>query len=332
MAVILNYVESVMNTIPTTSKNPRIPYTIVGGRKSDKTLSLSPVVSLLVLNRGGRPYKAEYLKHLESLGDVEIMSVQGPLATYDVESLSVRFPQVRFLILGKDTSPGEQINIGILEANGRNVMVFWDDMRPGYRFTERFLNNLDKSGPLCSVPILQSTKYETVPTLMAPAFYGSRLKMISLMPSANGAETLYPFDYSGIYNKEKFLLTGGFDFNIENQYWQKLDFGFRVHMWEESIAFNTGIKLEYLIEQFPEDTTPDKYYRMFYLKNLIVRFSGDSAFISWSKFLSYSFKSGSSIISSIKEFKAAREWVEINKFRFTCDARQVTDLWEVRES
>ena len=247
-----------MNTIPTTSKNPRIPYTIVGGRKSDKTLSLSPVVSLLVLNRGGRPYKAEYLKHLESLGDVEIMSVQGPLATYDVEALSVRFPHVRFLILGKNASPGEQINIGILEARGRNVMVFWDDMRPGHRFTERFLNNLDKSEHLCSVPILQSTKYETVPSLMAPAFYGSRLKMISLMPSANGAETLYPFDYSGIYNKEKFLLTSGFDFNIENQYWQKMDFGFRVHMWGESISFNTGIKLEYLIEQFPEDTTPDK--------------------------------------------------------------------------
>ena len=28
----------------------------------------------------------------------------------------------------------------------------------------------------------------------------------------------------------------------------------------------------------------------------------------------------------------AMEWVEINKFRFSCDARQVTDLWEVRET
>ncbi len=320
-----------MNTIPTTSKNPRIPYTIVGGRKSDKKLSLSPVLSLLVLNRGGRPYKAEYLKHLESLGDVEIMSVQGPQTTYDVESLSIRFPQVKFLILGKKASPGEQINIGIMEASGRSVMVFWDDMRPGYRFTERFLNQLDKSEDLCSVPILQSTKYETVPSLMAPSFYGNRLKMISLMPSANGAETLYPFDYSGIYNKEKFLLSGGFDFNIINEYWQKMDFGFRVHMWGESISFNTGIKIEYLIDQLPEDTTPDKFYKMFYLKNLIPQFSGDNASVSWSKFLSYTIKSGSSLFSSIKEYKAAIEWVEINKFRFICDARQVTDMWEVKE-
>lgn len=320
-----------MNTIPTTSKNPRIPYTIVGGKKSDKSLSLSPVLSILILNRGGRPYKAEYLKHLESLGDIEIMSVQGPSTTYDVESLSIRFPQVKFLILGKKASPGEQINIGIMEAIGRRVMVFWDDMRPGYRFTERFLNHLDESEELCSVPILQSTKYETVPSLMAPSFYGNRLKMISLMPSANGAATLYPFDYSGIYNKEKFLLTGGFDFNIVNQYWQKMDFGFRAHMWGESISFDTGIKIEYLIDQLPEDTTPDKYYKMFYLKNLILRFSGDSASISWGKFLSYSIKTGSTFISSIKEFKAAIEWVEINKFRFKCDARQVTNLWEVRE-
>ncbi len=320
-----------MNTIPTTSKNPRIPYTIVGGRKSDKKLSLSPVLSLLVLNRGGRPYKAEYLKHLESLGDVEIMSVQGPQTTYDVESLSIRFPQVKFLILGKKASPGEQINIGIMEASGRSVMVFWDDMRPGYRFTERFLNQLDKSEDLCSVPILQSTKYVTVPSLMAPSFYGNRLKMISLMPSANGVETLYPFDYSGIYNKEKFLLSGGFDFNIINEYWQKMDFGFRVHMWGESISFNTGIKIEYLIDQLPEDTTPDKFYKMFYLKNLIPQFSGDNASISWGKFLSYTIKSGSSLLASIKEYKAAIEWVEINKFRFICDARQVTDMWEVKE-
>jgi len=321
-----------MNTIPITSKNPRIPYTIVGGKKSNKKLSLSPVLSLLVLDRGGRPYKAEYLKHLESLGDVEIMSVQGPSTTYDVEALSIRFPQVKFLILGKKASPGEKINIGILEATGRKVMVFWDDMRPGYRFTERFLNQLDKSDDLCSVPILQSTKYETVPSLMAPSFYGSRLKMISLMPSSNEAATLYPFDYSGIYNKEKFLLTGGFDFNIENQYWQKMDFGFRSYMWGESISFNTVIKIEYLIDQIPEDTTPDKFYKMFYLKNLVLRFSGDSAFISWGKFLSYSIKSGSSLFSAIKEYKAAIGWVEINKFRFICDARQVTNLWEVNES
>ena len=321
-----------MNTIPITSKNPRIHYTIVGGRKSDKNLSLSPVLSVLVLNRGGRPYKAEYLKHLESLGDVEILSVQGPSSTYDVESLSLRFPKVKFLIPGKNITPGEQINIGIMETSGRYVMVFWDDMRPGYRFTEKFLNQIDKTDELCTVAVLQSTKNETVPSLMAPSFYGNRLKMISLMPSANGVESLFPFDYAGIYNKEKFLLTGGFDLNINNQYWQKLDFGFRVHMWGESIKFNTGLKIEYLIEQIPEDTTPDKNYKMFYLKNLVLRFSGDSASISWSKFLQYFSKSGVGLLTAIKEFKAAREWVEINKFRFICDARQITELWEVKES
>jgi len=321
-----------MNTIPTTSKNPRIPYTIVGGKKSDKKLSLSPVLSVLVLNRGGRPYKAEYLKHLESLGDVEILSVQGPSATYDVEALALRFPQVKFLILGKNITPGEQINIGIIETSGRYVMVFWDDMRPAYRFTEKFLNQIDKTDELCTVAILQSTKYETVPSLMAPSFYGSRLKMISLMPSANGAESLFPFDYAGIYNKEKFLLSGGFDINIKNQYWQKLDFGFRVHMWGESIKFNTGLKIEYLIEQIPEDTTPDKNYKMFYLKNLVLRFSGDSASIGRGKFLQYFTKSGVGLITALKEFNAAKEWVEINKFRYICDARQITELWEVKES
>jgi len=110
-----------------------------------------------------------------------------------------------------------------------------------------------------------------------------------------------------------------------------MDFGLRVHMWGESISFDTGIKIEYLIDQIPEDTTPDKYYKMFYLKNLILRFSGDSASIGWGKFLSYSIKTGSSFVSSIKEYKAAIEWVEINKFRFICDARQVTNLWEVRD-
>ncbi len=318
-----------MNTIPSTSNKVRVPYTIVGNKKGDKNLVLSPALSLLVLNRGGRPFKAEYLKELQKLGPIEILSVEGSSPVYDIEALAKRFSGVKFLMFHKDVSVGEQINIGLKESTGRNVLVIWNDMKPGYVLSPRFLKTVETSDVLCNVPVLQNSRLEIIPSIKAPAFYRKKLKVLSLMPSSNLMESLYPFDYTGIYNKEKFFLTGGFDFTIANSYWQKMDFGFRVHMWGEKIVCNTSLKVNYLTNDIPENTTPDETYRIFYLKNLSLRYSGDAAYLSKWKFIPYYLKSGSSLFSALKDFKAVREWVNINRYRFICDALSITDLWEI---
>ena len=320
-----------MNTIPTTSNRVRVPYTIVGEKKADKSLILSPVLSLLVLNRGGRPFRVDYLKELQKLGPIEILSVEGAAPVYDIEALARKFSGVKFLLFHKDVSTGEKVNIGLKESSGRYVLVIWNDMKPGYLLSPRFLKALETTDALCSVPVMQNSKTEIIPSIKAPAFYHKKLKVLSLMPSTGGMESLYPFDYTGIYSKERFFLTGGFDYTITNSYWQKMDFGFRAHMWGEHIVCNTGLKVSYLGEDLLENTTPDEKYRLFYLKNLSLRYSGDAAFLSWWKFPGYYLKSGSSLVGAWKDFKAVREWVEINKYRFTCDALSITDLWEVSE-
>ncbi len=320
-----------MSTIPTTSNKVRVPYTIVGSRKNDKNLVLSPVVSLLILNRGGRPYKAAYLEMLQKSGPVEILSVEGASPGYDVELLAKRFSGVKFLLFHRDVSVGEQINIGLKESSGRNVLVIWNDMKPGYFLSPRFLEQIEQADVLCSVPVLQNNRLEIIPSIKAPAFYHRKLKVLSLMPSSRFMESLYPFDYTGIYNRKRFFLTGGYDYTISNSYWQKLDFGFRVHMWGEKIVCSTGLKVQYLADDLPEDTTSDESYRLFYLKNLSLRYSGDAAYLSKWKFLPYYVQSGSSFINALRDFRAVREWVSLNRYRFTCDALSITDLWEVQE-
>ncbi len=321
-----------MSTIPTTSNKVRIPYTIVGNKKNNKNLVLSPSLSLLVLNRGGRPYKAEYLKILQKLGPIEILSVEGSSPGYDIELLAKRFSGIRFLLFHREVSVGEQINIGLKESSGRNVLVIWNDMKPGYFLSSRFLEHIERADVLCSVPVLQNNRLEIIPSIKAPAFYHRKLKVLSLMPSSHLMESLYPFDYTGIYNRERFFLSGGYDYTITNSYWQKLDFGFRAHMWGERIVCSTGLKVQYLTDDLPENTTSDESYRLFYLKNLSLRFSGDAAYLSRWKFLPYYFKSGSSFFTALRDFRSVRKWVTLNQYRFTCDALSLTDLWEVSEA
>ena len=330
MKIIRIYAGSAMSTIPTTSNKVRVPYTIVGEKRTDKSLLLSPVLSILVLNRGGRPFKAEYLKELGKLGPLEILSVEGASPGYDIEALTGRFPGVRFLLFQSDVSIGEQINIGMKEASGRNVLVIWNDMKPGYVLSRKFLKSVEEADVLCQVPVLQNNRLETIPSIKAPAFYRKKLKVLSLMPSANMMETLYPFDYTGIYQKKKFFLTGGYDHTITSSYWQKMDFGFRSHMWGERIVCSTALKVSYLGKEGAEDTTPDESYRLFYLKNLSLRYTGDAAALSPWRFVQFFLRSGSPFFIALKDFRNVRKWVSINKYRFVCDALSITDLWEIK--
>ncbi len=319
-----------MSTIPTTSNNVRVPYTIVGEKRSDKNLLLSPALSLLVLNRGGRPFKADYLKTLQKLGPIEILSVEGAAPGYDIEALAGRFPGVRFLLFQEDVSIGEQINIGMKEASGRNVLVIWNDMKPGYVLSPRFLKSLEEADVLCQVPVLQNNRLEIIPSIKTPAFYKKKLKVLSLMPAASMMESLYPFDYTGIYQKKRFFLTGGFDHTIKTSYWQQMDFGFRAHLWGEKIVCNTSLKVSYLGEEGLEDTTPDDSYRLFYLKNLSLRYTGDAALLSSWAFIRFYLRSGSPFFGALKDFREVKKWVGINKYRFICDALSITDLWEIK--
>jgi hypothetical protein len=320
-----------MNTTPSIFNDLRAPYTIVGRKREDRKLTLPPLLSVLVLNRGGRPYRNDYFRDLERSGSFEVISIEGQENSYDVEMLSKRFPMVRFLLLHRKISAGEAVNLGMKEARGRLVLVIWNDMLPGGPLSEALLARLLSSGRVCTVPHLQTTRFETVPSIVAPAFYRSRLKTLHMVPSTDAVPSLFPFDFCGAYDRERFLLLGGFDHRIVHPYWQKLDFGFRAHLWGEELLCSTALRIRYLGDHDSEDTTPDENYGRFYLKNLAVRFDGDEGVLPLSRFFSYASKQGGSLFSGIREFREARDWVRENRYRFCRDARSVTELWEAAD-
>ena len=305
---------------------------MVGGNRAVRARKFPVSLSLLLLNRGGRLYKHSFIAELERVGFDEIISIEGPPnVAYDVESLAREFPGIRFLVLHEAASRGEQINLGMGEAAGEYVFVMWNDMRVSQTAsTARLMERLHEQQALCTVPLLQNARLESVPSIMAPAFYRKRLQVLSLPPASDGTLTLFPFDFCGIYCKERFILSGGYDHNLANPYWQKMDFGFRVYMWGEKIACSTSLRVGYLGGVPAEVTTPDESYKIFFLKNLSIRFSEDTGALPYSHFASYWIRSGG-FLSSLRDFRAVRRWVAINKFRFKQDARGVTELWEVNE-
>lgn len=319
-----------MSTTPTISEAGPAPYTVVGCKKAGKRSALPGSLSILVLGRSGRLFRRELLNALDKAGAYDILSVEPAEASYDVEQLVLAFPKVRFLLLHEEMTAGEQVSLGITESRGDYILVLWDDMRiTTTLISSRLMEKIASSENLCAVPVLTNQKMESLPSVQAPAFFRNKLKVMQLFPKTEGMESLFPFDYAGIYNKRKFLGLSGYDRGLANPYWQKMDFGFRAHMWGERIVLLTSFKLTYLNDIPAEDTTPDDSYKFFFLKNLSIRFTGDAGTLPAGSFLSFLFKSGIGVFRAVSDFKEAKQWVEKNKFRFRLDAKSVTELWEI---
>ncbi len=320
-----------MNTIPTTFNESKTSYTAVGGtvRNGDSGLSA------IILNRGGRYLRRSVFKECEKAAFDYVISVEGPRESYDVEELSIRFPFVKFLLLKEKITLGEEINLAVSELKSPLFFILWNDTRllqsgGVHRIAERFFSasSATSSERLCTVPTLQNSRFETLPSLIAPAFFRNSLKTIPFSPVKEGLPTLYPFDGIGIYDRERFIRMGGFDETIKAPYWQMMDFGFRAHLWGEEIRSTQLIKVVFDAEIPPQDVTNAPGYKRFYLKNLLPLFRGDSAYIPLRRFPSYLFRSGESPLAAWQDFTEARDWVQTNRFRFHCDARKVTELWE----
>ncbi|MDC7234126.1 MAG: hypothetical protein PQJ58_12905 [Spirochaetales bacterium] len=315
-----------MNTTATTS-NMESSYTVIASGENER----KPFdgISIVLLGRGGRPFKKDQIQKLSSLELNEIISVESNGA--DVEHLSRSFPELKCIIIPSEKTTGEKINIAVREASGTHVLVMWDDMdlqiigRPG-----RLFSQAAGKKNLCSIPVLMNAQKESIPIRLAPVFSGKKLEVVPLGSVKNETPTLYPFDYCGIYNRKKFLLTDGFDIEIESPYWQKMDFGFRAFLWGEAIQCYTGIKIAYQNEIPNDDATISNSYKRFFLKNLALVFKGDSCHLSVLSIIRFHLMSGMSLFNSISDYRKTRAWVKENRFRFRMDPYSLTELWELQ--
>ncbi|MDP3178698.1 MAG: hypothetical protein Q8M76_12405, partial [Spirochaetaceae bacterium] len=257
-----------MNSIPTTLDALTVPYTIVGGAKGKLCPDSAPI-SVVLLGRGNRLYRGEVLRELARAGFESVVSVEIGGEPVEMESLSGRFPHARFLLLKEAVSPGVQLNIAIRESCGPYVFVLWSDMRlSSQTLSSRFFERIAEQNILCQAPSLFTKGGEAVPVAAAPALHRSNLKILSLVPTKDGARSVYPIDYCGIYSRERFALLGGFDGGLSNPYWQKMDFGFRAWLWGEEIRVAQALKVGYVDSPPIEDQTADECYKWFWLKNL----------------------------------------------------------------
>jgi hypothetical protein len=323
-----------MNTTASIFKKRKVPYTVIGGSKVDRIRKSRAPLAVLLLNRGSRFYRQEKLHQLQETGIGEIHCVEGPRVSHDIETLSREFPEIRFLLLQEEATVGERINIGIEEARTRLVFVMWSDMgleagRSGE--WDSFLKQIEEKQILCTVPRLMSCADQVLPCIQVPALIKGRLEVMPRKPTQEGMPSLYPFDYSGIYHRNRFYLSGGYDPWMSNPYWQKLDFGLRSFLWGEHILCRRDMVLRYEGEPETEDSSADVSYKLFFLKNMAVRFNGEMGVLPSSKRFAYCLRSDSGWLEAKNEFREVQMWVHQNRYRFKSDVQSLANHWEIPE-
>lgn len=318
-----------MNTIPTTIDDIVVPYTVVGGNDQGSRGPAKWPVTALVLNRGGRYHRAQLIEQLTRQGFAEILCIEHGLAGPDLESQCRLCPGLRFMILAEDRGTGVDINLGIREARSPFVFVLWSDLSL-LPFLESSMNEALGRHALCTVPLLRNLRGEVVPSLAMPAEQENNLKILPIMPSQDNMASFFPHEYIGIYQRERFIQSQGFDPGIRNPFWQKMDWGCRAWLWGESIRCLPEVRLQQNTEPESEDTTPDADYTRFYLKNLLPRFTGDQAVLPRGRFPAFARLSSAGWWADWQYFRAVRAWVRTNAYRFKHDARYITSVWQTK--
>ena len=308
-------------------------YTAVGGSERAGKSGLTAVL----LNRGGRYPRRTLFEQLKKTGFDYILSIENAQERYDVEELSSLFPFIRFILLKEKITTGEAINLAAAELSGSYFFVLWNDHRLFNGINAAKMVELFGGKRLCTVPVVQNSQFEILHTLVSPVYCreskisGSRRGTIKTLPGTPLREnqcTLYPHDWLGFYDKEKFLQLGGFDREIIHPHWQLMDFGFRAYLWDEELRSTQIIRLIHDGVLPPSDNTTEDSYRLFFLKNLAPEWRSDHAYLPLRSFPGYLAKANWDLPGAWMEFFRERKWVIKNRRRFRRDARALTDLWE----
>ncbi len=314
-----------MNTIPTIFNQRQIPYTILGNTDSES----SEPVSVVVLNRGGRYYLSSLFKNLFAMGLNSIAYVDKTQRSFELEALSTEFPSVKFILPYEDLTTGEMINIAMSETSSSCVLVIWSDMNLlDKSFNIKLFEKLSEKKTICIAPLLIDENNDRMPVQIVPSITNMDFSTEQFLCHRDLVKTLYPVDFMGLYDREKFIRIGGFDYTISNPYWQNLDFAFRANLWSYEFLISTSLRFAYSLETPIEDSTADSSYIKFYLKNLAPLVEARGARLPKRLFFSYAKKSGLNPMNAYKQFSSVRNWVNENKHSFVKSPHKLISEWE----
>jgi hypothetical protein len=285
---------------------------------------------LVVLTRAPSVFRPAVLGEFHSLGFDEVLCVETSRPRYDAVALVRSLPGLRIVDPGISTAanPGMLVNLAAREASGEKILVLWDDQSlPEAGLWTRIPRIWGDHRALAVVPELRDRSGRDLPSVRIPGLEQDRLKILSLGAEQDSVDTLFPPDYTALYDRARFLRTGGFDPELSNPFWQRVDWGLRSLLWGESLVVARGFKVDYRSEAPLEDQTPDASYPRFFLRNLAVRHAGDHGVLPVSRFWAHARRSGLGLTEALASFRRERGWVKTHRYRFKTDARLLAELW-----
>ncbi|MBP3417341.1 MAG: hypothetical protein J6K76_08225 [Spirochaetaceae bacterium] len=316
-----------MNTIPSIFNEYQVPLTILNGNETISNPRLPIAVILLNIGSGGL-YRNKILENLVKSGFSSIVSIDKNLGNYNVEEMLRNYPSVKFIIPRDTVSVGDMINIGMGEITEDYALVINDSIHvTSTLLSANVIERYIIQDYFCIAPKLVDYQRRPLPVRFTPAIEHYNLKPQFSDVISDKSTTLYPFDFVGIYNREKFIRFGGYDYTITSPYWQNLDFSLRAWLWGEEIIMTPLFQLAYEGEIPVPDTTPDHTQLRFYLKNGAPRYVENRCYIPISQFINYSRRAKLPLGLAYKEFMEARRWVAKNKYAFQQDLNMLIDKW-----
>lgn len=325
--------ENVMSGIPSTFNSSR-NYTVLGRGPAGRDNSMNYNISVIQLIRGRKYQRVEDIRRLAAKKIADTIVVMPRDASLPLDDLTSEFPHLRIVLFPREmyydtASAGSLINISMGEAKRDLVCVIWNDME--LHLSESAFRGLDPS-VLCFLPLLKDSKGNPVPSLFVPAGNPSMKSLtfrepLGILPDGREQESLLAADYCGVYNRQRFIRSGGYDEELTNQHWQKLEFGYRSRLWGERFVSLNALRFQYLETISAEESTPDEDYLRFYLKTLAVRYTGDRAELPWGKFWPFYRAGRIGVFQALDQFRRLRKWVREHRYNFRWDVRQMIELW-----
>lgn len=315
-----------MNTIPLTFNEHQISRTVLGGKENpESTMN----ISVILINKIGSQFKTQVFEELLKCNFASFLVIEPDTKNYNIDEVSRRYPKIKFIIPHESVSDGELINIAMAEIKTDFALVLKDGLYiPTGVLMPHLAEKLIQGDFLCLAPRLVDYNKNSLPIQKSPSSEKQHFVLDSQTTVRDGMNTIFPFDYIGLYNRQRFIEVGGFDYTIKSPYWQLLDFGVRSWLWGEKIKITTALQLSYTKENVPpEDSTPSLESLRFYLKNQLPKYKEDSVSIKKSSFWRFFRHSHCGYFEARRQFKDAVSWVDMNKFRYQMDLQSLIENW-----
>ena len=316
-----------MSFIPSTFDEHQINMTLIGGKENKSPDALN--ISVILINSSASHLKLNVFENLLGCNFRSIISVEHDSSNYSIEDISKKFPDIKFLIPLEKASDGELINLAMSEIDADYVLVLRDSLYiPSGVVLTNLADRLTSSKIYCVVPRLLDKNKNGLYTLFTPGAEKSHFVIDSSSYVTDTKKTIYPKDYIALYNRKKFIQLGGFDHTIKTPYWQNLDLAVRSWLWGEETKLTTMLQLSYIDEPSIDDRTINQDYLKYYLKNEAPKYKNQAAYIRNTSFLKFLFRSSCGYLEAKRQFDAAKQWVEKNKYQFKMDLQTFIKDWQ----